>query len=67
MLRFSKIIALKEDSRKLNWCLPKRDSIKELLPFWATMWIKINDSDQIIFNFVEKLKKERDEERKLKI
>jgi hypothetical protein len=57
------IIALK-NSKILDWSIPKRDSIKELLPFWATMWIKINDHDQIIFTFVESLKKERDDEKK---
>ena len=55
------IIALK-NSKVLDWSIPKKDCIKELLPFWATMWRKIQDNDQILFNYIDTLKKERDEE-----
>ena len=55
------IIALKK-SKVLDWSIPKRDCIKELLPFWATMWRKIKENDQILFNYIESLRKERDEE-----
>jgi hypothetical protein len=54
------IIALKK-SKVLEWSIPKRDCIKELLPLWATMWRKIQDNDQILFSFIENLRKERDE------
>ena len=62
--QFERGISALKKSKVINWSLPKRDCIKELLPFWATMWIKINDHDQIIFTFVESLKKERDDEKK---
>ncbi len=55
------IIALK-NSKVLDWSIPKRDCIKELLPFWATIWIKIKYHDEVVFNHIETLRKQRDEE-----
>ncbi len=59
--QFERGISALKKSKVIDWSLPKRDCIKELLPFWATMWRKIQDNDQILFTYIDSLKKERDE------
>ena len=59
--QFERGISSLKKSKVLDWSIPKRDYIKELLPFWATMWRKIQDNDQILFTYIDSLKKERDE------
>jgi hypothetical protein len=53
---FEGIRALKE-SEILNWSLPKYDSVKDLLNYWKIMWIKIQESDAILFTYIMSLRK----------